>query len=222
MGIENNDIDMLKEKYPDFEISELGRDYILKGELILNHIFNNVRMTGNFILEIIVPGDFPLAFPVVKELSNYIDENYPHQYEGGQLCLASNLELKLFFSQDTSLCSFIENYVIPYLYTYRFYETYGVYPYGERSHGIMGDLEYLKDLFGVEDWGQVLNIMLFVVQSSYRGHLLCPCGSGKRIRNCHGNILKKVINAGLQNDCETILLKMEKEYVKKNIYGKRS
>ena len=212
MGIVNHDIEMVREKYPAFEISKRENDYIFSGELILNHVFDDVRMTGKFNLEIVVPGDFPLAFPKVKELSNCIDKNYPHRYTDGQFCLASDLELKMFFSQDTDICSFIEKYVIPYLYTYRFYEEYGVYPYGERSHGPMGDLEYLKDLFGVDDWGQVLDIMLFVVQSPYRGHLLCPCGSGKRIRNCHGEILKKVMNAELQDECREILLEIKREY----------
>ena len=212
MGIVNHDIEMVREKYPAFEISKRENDYIFSGELILNHVFEDVRMTGKFNLEVVVPGDFPLAFPKVKELSNCIDENYPHRYTDGQFCLASDLELKMFFSQDTDICSFIEKYVIPYLYTYRFYEEYGVYPYGERSHGPMGDLEYLKDLFGVDDWGQVLDIMLFVVQSPYRGHLLCPCGSGKRIRNCHGEIIKKVMNAELQDECREILLEIKREY----------
>ena len=212
MGIVNHDIEMVREKYPAFEISKRENDYIFSVELILNHVFEDVRMTGKFNLEVVVPGDFPLAFPKVKELSNCIDENYPHRYTDGQFCLASDLELKMFFSQDTDICSFIEKYVIPYLYTYRFYEEYGVYPYGERSHGPMGDLEYLKDLFGVDDWGQVLDIMLFVVQSPYRGHLLCPCGSGKRIRNCHGEILKKVMNAELQDECREILLEIKREY----------
>lgn len=212
MGIVNRDIEMVKEKYPAFEISKRENDYIFSGELILNHVFNDVRMTGKFNLEVVVPEDFPLVFPKVKELSNYIDKNYPHRYTDGQFCLASDLELKMFFSHDTDICSFIEKYVIPYLYTYRFYEEYGVYPYGERSHGSMGDLEYLKDLFGVDNWRQVLNIMLFVMQSPYRGHLLCPCGSGKRIRNCHGEILKKVMNAELQDECREILLEIKREY----------
>ena len=128
----------------------------------------------------------------------------------------------MFFYQDKELCSFIEKYVIPYLYTYRFYEEYGVYPYGERSHGIMGDLEYLKDLFQVDEWGQVLDIMLFIVRSSYRGHLSCPCGSGKRIRNCHGEILKKVISAGLQDECRAILLEIERECSGKVKNGERN
>lgn len=220
MGIGNYNIEMIKRKYPAFEFFKRDNDYVFSGELVLNHVLNDVRMTGKFNLEIVVPEEFPLAFPVVKELSSCIDENYSHRYESGQFCLASNLELKMFFSRDSDICSFIEKYVIPYLYTYRFYEEYGVYPYGERSHGIMGDLEYLKDLFEVDEWGQVLNIMLFIVQSSYRGHLLCPCESGKRLRNCHGGILKEVINAKLQDECREILLELEKEYERKVKNGK--
>lgn len=99
-----------------------------------------------------------MVFPSVKGIENCIDENYPHRYKDGEFCLASDLELKMFFSQDTDMCSFIEKYIIPYLYTYQYYKEYGVYPYGERSHGIIGDLEYLKDLFEVDDFKQVLNI----------------------------------------------------------------
>lgn len=222
MGIENHDIEMVKEKYPMLDISKCEDDYIFSGEFILNHVYDEIRMTGKFDLEIVVPGAFPLAFPRVRELSNCIDEYYPHQYTNGQFCLASDLELRMFFSQDTDICSFIEKYVIPYLYTYRFYEEYGVYPYGERSHGTMGNLEYLKDLFQVDDWKQVLDIMLFVVKSSYRGHLLCPCGSGKRIRNCHGEILKKVMNAALQDECRAILFEIERECNRKAKNGKRN
>lgn len=222
MGIENHDIEMVKEKYPMLDISKCEDDYIFSGKFILNHVYDEIRMTGKFDLEIVVPGDFPLAFPRVRELSNCIDEYYPHQYTNGQFCLASDLELRMFFSQDTDICSFIEKYVIPYLYTYRFYEEYGVYPYGERSHGTMGNLEYLKDLFQVDDWKQVLDIMLFVVQSSYRGHLLCPCGSGKRIRKCHGEILKKVMNAALQDECRAILFEIERECNRKAKNGKRN
>lgn len=222
MEMDDLNIEMIKEKYPMLEIFKYKNLYIISGELILNHCFEDVRMTGRFDLQISVPMDFPLSFPKVKELSNYIDRNYSHIYQNGQFCLASDLELKMFFSQNADICDFIDKYVIPYLYTYRYYEEYGVYPYGERSHGIIGDLEYLKDLFEVDDWGQVLNIILFVVQSPYRGHLSCPCESGKRIRNCHGDILKKVINAGLQIDCKKVLLEIEEKYERKVKYGQCS
>ena len=212
MGVAICDIELVKEEYSTLEVFEREGDVVFSGELILNHVFNDVHMTGKFFLEIVVPRDFPLALPITRELSNSINKNYPHCSPNGELCLASELELRIFFLQTTSMYDFIEKYIIPYLYTYRFYEEYGVYPFGERSHGTMGNLEYLKELFGVETWKQVLDIMLFVVNSSYRGHLLCPCGSNKRIRNCHGDILKKAMDAGLQDECSAILTELSMKY----------
>lgn len=78
----------------------------------------------------------------------------------------------------------------------------------------MGDLEYLKDLFCVDNWKQVYDLMMFIIQSTYRGHLLCPCRSGKRIRNCHGNILRDMMDAGLREDCIEIMEELLEMYRK--------
>lgn len=214
MGISNRDIENMKIKYPTLEYVEQENTGMFSGEVHLNHTYDGVRMTGKFNVDIIVPGEFPLALPMVKELSNRIDKTYPHQYTGGYLCLASNLDLKMHFSQDKDISSFVDKYVIPYFYTYRFFEEYGVYPYGERSHGTMGDLEYLKDLLNVKDWGQVFDIMVFVIQSTYRGHLPCPCGSRKHIRDCHGAVLRDMLKAGFREDCIRIMMELRNEYRK--------
>lgn len=62
----------------------------------------------------------------------------------------------------------------------------------------------------VNEWKQVFDIIYFISYSSYRGHLLCPCGSGKKIRNCHGDTLMKVMNAGLKNECKEILIELRR------------
>ena len=80
---------------------------------------------------------------------------------------------------------------------------------------MMGDLEYIKELFNVKEWGQVFDIMHFIANFSYRGHLLCPCGSGKRLRNCHGDILMKVMNAGLKTECKEIMIELKRIYDRK-------
>ena len=189
----------MKEKNPHLEIKQEEDGYKLQGDFVLNHNFNDIRMTGIFKLQLFIPNNYPLELPEVWELSGCIDKNYPHIYTDGKLCLASDIELMLYLSENADIYLFVENYIIPYLYTYKYYENYGVYPFGERSHGIDGDLEYLKELFNVNEREQVINIMLFLVRYNYRGHLLCPCGSQKKVRNCHGEIFKKMINAGLQN-----------------------
>lgn len=214
MGISNQDIEDMKRKYPSLKYVERDGSGVFTGDVVLNHMYDGVRMTGQFIVDILVPREFPLALPIVKELSNRIDKTYPHQYVDGYLCLASDLDLKMHFSQDKGISPFVDKYVIPYFYTYRFFEEYGVYPYGERSHGTMGDLEYLKDLLNVTDWEQVFDIMVFIIKYTYRGHAMCPCGSGKRIRDCHGTILRQIMDAGLREDCIQIMIELRKVYRK--------
>lgn len=209
IGIEN-----MKKKYPSLEYVQRDNECIFVGELVLNHVYNDVRMTGKFDIEIVVPRDFPLALPTVKEQTNCIDDSYTHRYSNGYLCLASNLELKMHISKNHDISIFVDKYVIPYLYTYKYFKEYGIYPYGERLHGMMGDLEYLKDLFCVDNWKQVFDIIVFIIYSTYRGHLLCPCGSGKRIRNCHGNILRDMLEAGLREDCIEIMEELLEIYRK--------
>lgn len=205
-------VESMKRKYPFLEYVQRDSDCVFIGELVLNHVYDDVRMTGKFDIKIVVPRDFPLALPTVMELSNNIDDTYPHRYPNGCLCLASNLELKMHISKNQDISTFVDKYVIPYFYTYKYFKEYGIYPYGERSHGIMGDLEYLKDLFCVNNWEQVYDIMMFVIQFAYRGHLLCPCGSGKRIRNCHGEVIRNMIDAGLREDCMDIMAELLEMY----------
>ena len=43
----------------------------------------------------------------------------------------------------------------------------------------------------------------------YRGHLPCPCGSGKKMRSCHGKFIKKFFENNnlkviVQSDYKTI------------------
>lgn len=209
-------IEKVIQRYPMFKLTRCEDGNVFIGQFTLNHVFNDVRMTGEFDLEITVSNQFPTKIPIVRELSGCIADDYPHRYENGQLCLASDLELKMFFSQESDICSFIEKYIVPYLYTYRYYEEYDVYPFGERSHGVFGNLEYLKELFGVDEWDVLFDIVRFISQSSYRGHLACPCGSGKRIRNCHGNVMKIALDAKLENECKMIMeevIRLGKEYM---------
>jgi len=83
--------------------------------------------------------------------------------------------------------------VIPYLYSYSYKCTYGYLPFGELSHGWLGVLEYYKDLFDINDERTILRLLKTLAQDKYKAHSRCPCGSRKRMRDCHGNLFKKLI-----------------------------
>ena len=84
-----------------------------------------------------------------------------------------------------------------YLYSATYYREYGVVPeYGERPHGDAGIIETYKERYQVSDEETLFSLLSYSAgMICYRGHLPCPCGSGKRMRNCHGQIILSALNS---------------------------
>ncbi len=54
----------------------------------------------------------------------------------------------------------------------------------------MGLIEYYYELLGIDSIPTLGKLLLIVLEKTYRGHLICPCGSNNRLRDCHGPKLK--------------------------------
>ncbi len=126
-----------------------------------------------------------------------------HLYTHHGFCLGINGELLMQLHKNASLVAFVEGPVRSYLYSAVFHEVYGRYPFGDRPHGSQGILDFYKERFEVEDELSAYQIMQFIAKGKYRGHLQCPCGSGIRARNCHGDQLLSAINSF---ERETVML----------------
>ncbi|MDF2678669.1 MAG: hypothetical protein K0Q97_3023 [Bacillota bacterium] len=83
----------------------------------------------------------------------------------------------------------MQEYVIPYFFAVEYYKKYSTYPFGERQHGNKGILSFYMEKFSVNTYDKAFNMLKYIVMNSYRGHISCPCGSGKRIRQCHKNTI---------------------------------
>lgn len=141
--------------------------------------------------------------PQVFELSRKLKPNYRHMYPGtNRLCLATDLEQKIYLKSN-SLSEWLDEYVEKYFLSYIYYQRYGVFPFGEHTHGVEGLYEFLQERWKTQSIQEAKNIFEFVCTREYRGHFECPCGSGKKIRNCH----KDLILSLLKNEDELTYLK---------------
>lgn len=160
-----------------------------------------------FEIQVKIPRDYPKEIPLVKETGNRIPTNF-HKFTNGALCLGAPLAVKKSFLEDPTLIGFFKNCLAPYLYGFSYKEINGNLPFGELSHGGLGLLEYYRDLFGTKNTKVTIQLLLILAKSKYRGHMPCPCKSGKRLRNCHGHILLEVMQYQAQsefrNDLERI------------------
>ena len=142
-----------------------------------------------FEIDLIVPRSYPKALPWVLETGGRISSDYEHVYEDGKLCLAVPIEERLTFERMPSLLGFVNYLLVPYCYGYCYWERYGVHPFGEREHGGAGIVRFYIDWLDLPGEVEALKVALYLVQHRYRGHHDCPCGSGAKLRDCHGPAL---------------------------------
>ena len=138
----------------------------------------------------------------IHGVANPIDMRITSQ---GLMCLCAPLEESECLPNGFCLDRYISELLVPFLYEQSFFEQHGVWPWGTRSHGFLGILESYADLTSsnrsvkpfearrtlqsvmnpANDRGARWIKKALEADGPPHGHTLCPCGSGKRFRECH-------------------------------------
>lgn len=183
----------LIDNYPGLGVLESNSETIrLQGSIRVYRTAFDYTLDRSYIVEIIIPVNSS-TLPSVKDVGGSISDDYPHRYVSGELCLETETIIRLRFIDGFSLVEWMDEYVEPYYFTYEYYCRYGVFPFGDRPHGLDGLINTYQDLFSEDDISIVWRLMSFCVTGKYRGHANCPCGSGKRTRDCHGKGLLPIM-----------------------------
>lgn len=187
MTIRDQINDVLK-KYPSLSISSDKGGYILSGEIIMDKSYNDIPLYENYHLKICIPEDFPVHIPAVFDTNDDVPPSFMHFMDDNSFCLGAHCDLRAFLEDQPLLAAFIDEIVMSYLYAVSFFKLYGAMPFGQRSHGIKGMIEAYQERYSTGENYKLLGHFLCIVVGAlpYRGHHLCPCGSGKFLRNCHG------------------------------------
>lgn len=143
----------------------------------------------SFDIELTIPGAFPTTLPTVKETGGRIGSDYGHRNPSGTLCLGIPVEQRRLFLEEPTLLGFVNRLVIPYLYGFCFFKKHGGHPFSEAGHGNEGILCHYMDTLNLQDEAAALAVICFLIETGYRGHHDCPCGSGQIVRACHGSKL---------------------------------
>ena len=184
------DIKMLERGYPELKYDNTHQE--INGKLYIQYLCNDEFIKDTFEIKIKL---FENDLPKVWEMSNKIRKTYPHLYNDNRLCLATDLEQSLYLKSHT-IIEWIKEYVEKYFVSYIYYKRYGVFPFGEHSHGDKGIYEFIQIYYDLDNLEVAKNIYTYICTKKYRGHLDCPCGSYKKIRDCHGKSIIKILNSG--------------------------
>lgn len=183
----------INKTFPGLSLIEKAGEPIVVGEHAL--IDSNEVFHTTYSIEIHAVPEYPFRFPLVFETAGRIPRNIDwHVFEvDGHCCLKNQPEEILICKGGINLVSFIEKEVTPYFFNQLYREKHG-YFLRERSHGVLGQLEFFFDVFGTTDIRKVHQLMTFVNQRVEPGRTeKCFCNSGEKYRRCHREAYRKVV-----------------------------
>ncbi len=204
----NENIQKLLKTYTSLEIEEeTEEEVVLSGSICVHRSVEQFVINKDYEIGIHIPKQEGML-PYVVDKGESIDINYPHIYPDRKLCLATDIDMHIALGKDPSLAGWMKDFVEAYFVSYAYYERYGIFPMGERPHGATGIIQSYMEVFDVSD-AQAAEIILYISYKTYRGHQPCPCGSGDRMRKCHGKKLlvfynNPILLEQVRTDCKII------------------
>lgn len=140
----------------------------------------------SFEVLIAISRGFPLIEPIVWETRKRIPRVQDrHIYPDSGRCCICIWEEWLWDVGDPSFHKFLVGPIHSYFVSQSIFEMTGDWPFGERRHGKPGLIDAYRRMLDLSDGDDVEKYVQLLRQRSIKGHNECPCGSGKKVRDCH-------------------------------------
>ncbi|HDV6092695.1 TPA: hypothetical protein RJJ74_002415, partial [Staphylococcus pseudintermedius] len=183
-------INELMSYQPNLVLTEDNEKFILKGPYDYDLKYKTTRYRNTRDIEAHIYKTFPKSD--IKLYLNEVPPDMEHINSNGTICLATSTEIRSFLRLNPTISEFINEFFHSFFFSLEWYERYKKYPFGERSHGSKGILEYYLDKWNLNE-EVFFKIALMIWNRSYRGHVKCVCGSGIKMRKCHGKYIVDII-----------------------------
>lgn len=147
-------------------------------------------VVDHFQIEVRLADDHPTSHPVAREVGGRIAPLSEHHLnDDGQICLFLPEEAYVHWGAVATVHSFLEGPVNSYFVGYLHYRAFGIWPFGERRHGLDGSLDFYQERSGITTPDGVVSLIELLARGRIKGHWPCPCGSNLPIRSCHPGAL---------------------------------
>ncbi len=183
--------DRIGAAYPTLHFFERDGQVFLKGTY---SVLYESQVLDRYKIEIELQKDYPRSLPIVWEIGGRIPR-VPDRHVSrldGSLCTCLPDAQWLDDPEGVTLERFLDGPLRNYLLFNSSLERGEEWPHGEWDHGANGILDHYAKYFGTKDLFVVLNYLDALAKPQIKGHGECPCGSGKRLRHCHVDVLLKM------------------------------
>lgn len=173
---------------PSITIAPCGTKSIISGCLCFSQGYEDEPLEDTFDIKIDFPHNYPEILPKVFETKSRIPKTADyHNSEKSGLCLATIAGVRQKISEGRkTFTDFISDLAIPFLFGHSYKEKKGEYPWPPARHEFNGIIDEYKQYFNIPDDSIVKFLIgVFGGETPIKGHLPCPCASGKKFRDCH-------------------------------------
>lgn len=142
-----NSINYIKQYYPEVKIKKNISSVEFEGRFIIEAKKDCFEIHEAPLLKIVMSNDYPTSLPVCFDVGNCV--SYDHVNKDGALCLSTEIDIALKLKDSTCISDFINELIVPYFLSFRYWEKYGHDLFGDYSHGGKGIIESIKSYLGV-------------------------------------------------------------------------
>jgi hypothetical protein len=170
-------------KYPDLGFFVENGTVFVRGSFPVVH---DGAILDRYRIELELAADWPNSIPILRETGGRIPlvaGRHMNSADGTACPIVP--EEWLVNPHHESLLSFLEEPVHNFFLGQSLVELGEPWPFGERPHYSPGLLECYRELLGSEDESVIRKYLEYLSRKEVKGHWDCPCGGGKRLRNCH-------------------------------------
>jgi hypothetical protein len=132
-----------------------------------------------------IPDSNPEDLPIIKEVRGKKLKGFSHVNPDGTFCLATPIMVRSKLKESNSLLDFVENLLIPFLFSGFYWKTFSRLPFAAASHGGAGILEEYCILLDIHSPDAAKSFLKMLATNFYPLLNTCPCGNKKTLKECH-------------------------------------
>jgi len=173
----------VEREYPDLRFRLAGDLVVIEGDF---PVIAEGKVRDRYSVEITLARDHPKSVPVVREVAGRIPRTPDrHINSSGTCCVFLPDERWKAWPIGATLVEFLAGPVRNFFICQTLVEAGEPWPMDQLAHGAGGIRTSYGELLGTDDINIIRSYVECLAAKKVKGHWSCPCGSGKRLRDCH-------------------------------------
>jgi hypothetical protein len=150
------------------------------------------KVWDRYQVKLLLAKESPRGIPALYEIGNRIPRKSDrHMEPDGRACIVLPDAYWYEYPQGMSLLDFLNGPALNFFVNQSLIDLgqSNVWQTGEWGHGAEGIVEFYESILGTNNRAIILTFLGILKRDTIKGHWPCPCGSKKRLRNCHGKLI---------------------------------